>query len=84
LAILIQEGRSPKAIAEEKGLIQVHDESAMMAIVEKVIEANQTAFNDFKNGNEKLLQFLIGQAMKESRGSGNPGILAKLLKEKAQ
>lgn len=82
LSILIKEDGSPKKIAEEKGLIQQHDEGALGAIVDQVVAANPQVFADFKAGNERLLQFLIGQAMKESKGAGNPAILAKLFKEK--
>lgn len=84
LAVLVKGDRSPKAIAEEKGLLQVHDEGALGSIIDKVIADNPKIFEDFKAGNEKVLQFLIGQAMKESKGSANPGLLAKLFKEKVQ
>jgi len=81
-AILLETGRSPKMIAEEKGLIQKHDEGELLAVVDKVIVDNQKVFEDFKAGNEKVLQFLVGQGMKESKGSANPGVLAKLFQEK--
>lgn len=84
LAILMLENRSPKALAEEKGLLQIHDEGAMAAIVDKVIADNPKIFEDLKAGNEKVLQFLIGQGMKESKGSANPGVLVKLFKAKAE
>lgn len=82
LATLIKEGGDPRQIAESKGLFQVHDEGAIAVIVDKVIADNQSVFAEFKGGKEKSLQFLIGQAMKESRGSANPEILAKLFKAK--
>ncbi len=82
LPVLLKENKSPKMIAEEKGLLQKSDEVELVKIVEKVITDNPQVVADFKNGNEKLLQFLIGQGMKESRGSANPGILARLFKEK--
>ncbi len=82
LTILIKEGGEPKDIAEKKGLFQVHDESAIMMIVEKVIVDNQSVFEEYKGGKEKSLMFLIGQAMKESKGSANPEVLKKLFEEK--
>lgn len=82
LAIMIREDVSPKKIAEAKGLLQQSDEGAIGAIVDKVIADNQTVFAEYKAGNDKLRQFLIGQAMKESKGSANPGVLAKLFAEK--
>ena len=82
LVILATVGGDPRKIAEEKGLLQKHDEGELSAIVDAVILANQKVFDDFKSGNEKALQFLIGQGMKESKGSANPGLLAKLFSAK--
>ncbi|HRZ30175.1 MAG TPA: Asp-tRNA(Asn)/Glu-tRNA(Gln) amidotransferase GatCAB subunit B, partial [Candidatus Paceibacterota bacterium] len=84
LTIMIREGGDPRKIAEEKGLFQITDESAVLAIVEKIIADNQSVFEEFKSGKEKSLMFLIGQAMKESKGSANPEILKKLFSEKAK
>lgn len=72
----------PEKLAREKGLIQQHDEGALMTIVEKVISANPTVAEDYRAGKEAALQFLVGQGMKESRGSANPTILAELVKKK--
>jgi len=57
------------------------DDSALGEIVEKVIAANPTVAADYKAGKEAALQFLVGQGMKESRGSANPGILAEIFKK---
>jgi len=84
LAAMLKDGREPKAIAEAKGLFQVHDEGAISAIIDKVIADNPEVFVEFKGGKEKSLQFLIGRAMKESQGSANPEILKKLFKNKAK
>jgi len=82
LAVLVTEGGSPKQIAESKNLFQKSDEGALITIVDQVITENPQVVTDFKAGNDKLIQFLIGQAMKLSKGSANPGVLAKLFKEK--
>ncbi len=73
--------KNPQIIAEEKGLLQKTDEGALKQIVEKVISANASVAAEYKSGKENALQFLIGQCMKEAKGSGNPGIFMKLLKE---
>jgi len=73
-----------KKIAEEKGLIQKHNEADLFEVVDKVIADNQKIFDDFKQGNEKVLQFLIGQGMKETKGSANPAVLAKLFTDKTK
>lgn len=64
-----------------KKYAQQSDEGALSAIVEKVIAANPAVVADYKAGKEAALQFLVGQGMKESRGSANPTILAELVKK---
>ncbi|MEK7136267.1 MAG: Asp-tRNA(Asn)/Glu-tRNA(Gln) amidotransferase subunit GatB [Patescibacteria group bacterium] len=82
LVVLATDGGSPRAIAEAKGLFQKSDEGEILKIVEQVIAENETVVADYKAGNEKSLQFLVGQGMKLSKGSANPGVLLKMLKEK--
>lgn len=71
----------PLAVAKELGVIQVSDEGALKAIVEKVIADNPKVVEDYKSGKTPLLQFLMGQCMKASRGAGNPETFKKLLIE---
>jgi len=82
LAIMVSHGGDPKEIAEREGLLQQSDESALKVIVDQVIEQNENVVAEYKAGKEASLQFLVGQGMKISKGSANPGLLAKLLKEK--
>jgi len=72
---------SPEQIAIKKGLLQKSDEGELKKIVEKIIHENQKPVEEFKNGKESSLKFLIGQGMKESKGSANPQILDKLFRE---
>jgi len=65
-----------------KKYLQQSDEGALEAIVEKVISANPGVAEDYKAGKQAALQYLVGQGMKESRGSANPTILAELVKKK--
>jgi len=81
LLYMYQNGGSARDIASEQGLIQENDEEAMKAMVQVVIDANPDQVADYKGGNEKLLQYFVGQVMKESKGSANPGVTAKLLRE---
>jgi aspartyl-tRNA(Asn)/glutamyl-tRNA(Gln) amidotransferase subunit B len=69
-------------IVEEKGLKQITDSSAIEKIVDEVIQANPSQVEEFKGGKEKVIGFLVGQVMKESKGKANPGMVNKLLKEK--
>ncbi len=70
-----------KKKAEELGLIQKNDIEALKKIVETVAKANETQWNEFKGGNEKLLMFFVGQCMKESKGSGNPQMFQEIIKQ---
>ena len=81
LAVMIETGEGPEKIAAEKGLLQQSDENALKAIVDKVIATHPGPVADLKSGKEAALQFLVGQGMKESKGSANPGVLAKLIKD---
>ncbi len=69
-----------KSLAESKGLIQKNDVEALKKIVEEVSKENETQWNDFKNGNEKLLMFFVGKCMAKSKGSGNPQMFQEILK----
>ncbi len=73
-------GEDPSNILDELGLHQVSDESELLNVVKKVIEANPKGVTDAK-ANPKALGFLVGQAMKELKGKGNPQILSDLVKK---
>ena len=79
---MLATGKSPQAIVEEKGLVQISDESLIRSVVEKVIEANPQSVADYKAGKEKALGFLVGQVMKETRGKANPALVNQLIIEK--
>ncbi|MBE5821011.1 MAG: Asp-tRNA(Asn)/Glu-tRNA(Gln) amidotransferase subunit GatB [Clostridiales bacterium] len=78
---MFESGKQPKVIVEEKGLVQISDEGAIKEIVLKVLENNPQSIADFKAGKDKALGFLVGQAMKESRGKANPQMLNKMFLE---
>ncbi|MBI2046262.1 MAG: Asp-tRNA(Asn)/Glu-tRNA(Gln) amidotransferase subunit GatB [Parcubacteria group bacterium] len=81
LAVLFEKGGDPKKIAEEKGLLQQSDEAVLKAIARKIISENQKVADEYKNGKESAIQFLIGQGMKETKGAGNPAVLKKIFIE---
>ena len=81
LAVLTKEDISPKEYAEKNNLIQKNDEGAIKEIVQRVIDANAPVVAEYKAGKEASIQFLVGQVMKESKGSANPGMAMKILKE---
>ncbi len=81
LAMIVINDESPLKIAKEKGLIQNHDEGVLREIVQKIIDANPQVVATYKGGKENAIMSLVGQVMKESKGSANPQIVQKLLKE---
>ncbi len=78
LKIMCSEGGMPKILAEAHGLLQKSDKGELEAIVKKVIENNPMVVADYRAGKTALLQFLIGQGMKETKGSANPGVLKEI------
>ena len=78
---MFETGKEPEVIVNEKGLVQISDEGAIKEIVMKVLENNPQSIADFKAGKDKALGFLVGQAMKESKGKANPQMLNKMFLE---
>ena len=64
-----------------KGWVQISDEGAIKEVVSKILEANPQSIADFKAGKDRALGFLVGQAMKETKGKANPQLLNKLFLE---
>ena len=78
---LFNEVKMPSKIIEEKGWVQISDENAIKEVVQKVLDANPQSVSDYKAGKDKALGFLVGQAMKETKGKANPQMLNKLFLE---
>ncbi|HPS21723.1 MAG TPA: Asp-tRNA(Asn)/Glu-tRNA(Gln) amidotransferase subunit GatB [Candidatus Paceibacterota bacterium] len=81
LAMIVIEDNSPMAIAEAKNLIQKNDEGEIKLIVEKIISENPEVVATYKAGKENAIMSLVGKVIKESKGSANPQMVIKLLKE---
>ncbi|MBE8190549.1 MAG: Asp-tRNA(Asn)/Glu-tRNA(Gln) amidotransferase GatCAB subunit B, partial [Candidatus Thioglobus sp.] len=69
-------------IISAKGLQQMTDTTAIEAIVDEIIKNNSPQVEQFKSGNEKILGFFVGQAMKATGGKANPKVLNELLRSK--
>ena len=78
---LFENPKDPEEIVKEKGWIQISDEGAIKEVVLKVLESNPQSVADYKAGKEKAIGFLVGQAMKETKGKANPQMLNKMFKE---
>lgn len=74
-----QEDRDPEAIVAEQGLEQISDEHLLSQYVSQVLEENPKLVDQYRGGKEKVLQALIGQMMKKTRGQGNPARISELL-----
>ena len=71
----------PTKIIEEKGWVQISDEGAIKEVVLKILSENNQSVMDYKAGKEKALGFLVGQAMKLTKGKANPQMLNKMFIE---
>ena len=81
LVELFENPRDPEDIKKEKGWIQISDEGAIKEVVLKILENNPQSIADYKGGKDKALGFLVGQAMKETKGKANPQMLNKMFLE---
>ena len=78
---LFENPKNPEDIIKEKGWIQISDEGAIKEVVMKILENNPQSVADYKAGKDRALGFLVGQAMKETKGKANPQMLNKMFLE---
>ena len=78
---LFENPKSPIKIIEEKGWIQISDENAIKEVVLKVLAENEQSVADYKAGKDRALGFLVGQAMKQTKGKANPKMLNEMFIE---
>lgn len=79
--VMFENDTDPEQYVEEKGLKTVQDEGALHSTVEAVIAANPQSVQDYRNGKEKAIGFLVGQTMKAMQGKADPGRINSLLRE---
>ncbi len=75
----VVEGKDPKVVIEAKGMKQVSDSSALLAIINSVLDEQPQSIQDYKNGKDRAIGFLVGQVMKKSKGQANPKMTNQLL-----
>lgn len=78
---LIENGGDAKKIVKEKGLVQISDDATLRKFVTDALDANPQSIEDFKNGKDRAIGFLVGQIMKASKGQANPPMVNKILLE---
>ncbi len=79
---MVESGKAPGKIVEERGLIQISDEGALVAVVDRIVAAQPREVERYRGGEQKLLTFFVGQVMKETKGKANPKLVNQLLTER--
>jgi len=79
---MFQTGKKASQIIKEEGMTQITDESELIEIIDKVIKENPKSIDDFREGKEKALNFLIGQVMRYTRGRAKPDFVFEALKKR--
>ncbi len=80
--LMENEEQDVDALIEKLGLKQLSDDGALLTMIDEILAANADKVQEYKAGKEKLLGFFVGQVMKASRGTANPGKVNQLLKER--
>ena len=80
--ILLEENKDPEIIVKEKGLVQITDNNEIEKIVEQVLSENVQSVEDYKAGKSNALKYLVGQAMRLSKGKANPQMINKMILER--
>ena len=79
---MVETGRSPGEIVEERGLRQVTDTGAIEAVVDEVLAKNADKVAEYRSGKDKLFGFFVGQTMRAMQGKGNPALVNEVIKAK--
>ncbi len=82
LDYLMEHDKEVDVVIEELGLKQVSDEGALLSMIDEILNANEDKVEQYRSGKDKLFGFFVGQVMKASKGTANPGLVNKLIKEK--
>ena len=78
---MLENGKDPELIVKEKNLVQVSDESELLALVKEIIELNPDQANEYRGGKTKLMGYFVGQLMQKTKGKANPKVANKLFSQ---
>ena len=81
---MFETGKPPRAIVQERGLVQMTDIAQIRAIIEEVLKNNPDKITDYKNGKTKLMGYFVGEVMKKTQGKANPKMVNEILREKLE
>jgi len=82
--VIFKEDVDPEKYVEEHGLKMDNDVDGLKIIIQKIIADNPQSVKDYHDGKKKAIGFLVGQAMKETKGKANPGIINKMIQEELE
>ena len=80
--LMVEMGKDPEAIVEERGMKQITDTGPIEAAVNKIVADNPNKVDEFRGGKDKLISWFVGQVMKATQGKANPGVCTEILKKK--
>ena len=80
-SMLKDEIKAPGEIVKEKGLEQIDNSEEIVQAIKDIIKASQSQIESYKNGNQKLFGYFVGEVMKATKGKANPARVNELLKE---
>jgi aspartyl-tRNA(Asn)/glutamyl-tRNA(Gln) amidotransferase subunit B len=78
---MLENGKDPELIVKEKNLVQVSDESELLALVKEIVEQNPDQANEYREGKTKLMGYFVGQLMQKTKGKANPKLANKLFNQ---
>lgn len=81
---VLEEDKSISEIIKELGIENITDDTALREIIKKIVSENSESVTDYKNGHDRAIKFLMGQVMKETKGSANPKLAMNILIEELQ
>jgi aspartyl-tRNA(Asn)/glutamyl-tRNA(Gln) amidotransferase subunit B len=76
---MFETGKDPKALVEEKGLVQISDTGELETIIQEILDANPGPVEDYRAGKKQAKGFLVGQSMKATKGKANPKVVQEIL-----
>lgn len=81
---ILEEDKSISDIIKESGIENIKDDNALREIIKKIVSENEESVNDYKSGHDRAIKYLMGQVMKETKGSANPKLAMDILTEELQ
>ena len=80
---MLEDNKDPKQIIKDLGMTQITDENVLRPMVVKLIEDNMDTVEEYKKG-RNVFNFFVGQIMKQTKGTANPSVVAKIFKEEVE